>query len=1042
MKSMPKQNMLVSPERNLQLLMVEDKPAEAELITAKLKRAGYSVSFEIVDSAKEYQRKLEQADYDIILCDHNLGSWTWMDALEILEQSAKEIPFVVVTTTLWDETAVENGKLGAADSVLKNRQERLPSVIDRALREIAIRKETVSLQAQNLIDKKDWEWTFDSIPDAVIVIGKTGHVERANRAAVKLLGWTDVSEVIGKACASIVHGQKAEPPECPHCLLRLTGHEEFATYSDERLGKILECSCSPMRDSNGAVTKSILVLRDVTERKKIEVAHTNLAQIVEFSDDAIIGKDLTSMVTSWNRGAAKLFGYTADEMVGRSIICLIPLDLRQEEEQILNRIKHGENVEPLETVRTRKDGHLIDVSVTVSPIMDATNKIVGASKIVRDITKRKRAEKSLVASEARYRRLFEAANDGILILDAGTGAIVDANPFLEKLLGFSHQEIFGKALWDIGLFKDIVESKSIFKQLQEHGQVRYESLPLESRNGIVRQVEFVGNMYEVDHSKVIQCNIRDITERFESAQLLREKAEMQEQMSNIIATIPGAVFSFQLQPNATSFFPFASSRFHDIFNLSPEDLERNAEVAFATVHPDYLPRLKTAIQDSFERMTPLHQEFRVQHPERGPLWVEIKALPARQPDGSILWHGIATDITERKTLESQYRQSQKMEALGQLTGGVAHDFNNLLGVILGNLDLLERLVADNEAAAKRVQTAQKAVLRGEDLTRRLLAFSHRQQLNPAPTRLDKSIQNVIAMASRVLGPEITIKMNLDKSVPLVFVDASGLENALLNLAVNARDAMPKGGSLTIATGLSDLEESYPPVQAGDIKPGRYARITLSDTGEGMSRETLQRVFEPFFTTKPRGKGTGLGLAMVYGFVKQSGGIVRIYSEMGQGTTVSFFLPLADHIPLPAPTVVDHDLRSKAGVTVLVVDDEVALLEIAVAYAEEMGCRVLQATDGPSALATVQREPGIELLLTDIIMPGGMNGVELAGKVRQLLPEIKVIYSSGFPSDALAESNGTTVDGPLLTKPYQRNDFVAAVRREIGRSDAGLEGGEA
>ena len=229
------------------------------------------------------------------------------------------------------------------------------------------------------------------------------------------------------------------------------------------------------------------------------------------------------------------------------------------------------------------------------------------------------------------------------------------------------------------------------------------------------------------------------------------------------------------------------------------------------------------------------------------------------------------------------------------------------------------------------------------------------------------------------------------------------------------------------------------MQAEEIKPGHYARVTVSDTGQGMSRETLQRVFEPFFTTKPRGKGTGLGLAMVYGFVKQSGGIVRIYSELGQGTSVSFYLPLAEGIPLPALAVAEKNLQAKAGGTVLVVDDEVDLLEVAVAYAEEMGYRVLHATDGASALAVVAREPGIELLVTDIIMPGGMNGVELANKVRQLIPGIKVIYSSGFPSDALNERSGTKVDGPLLSKPYHRNEFVATIRRAMGSSNAGLQG---
>src|SRR5471030_13004 len=212
-------------------------------------------------------------------------------------------------------------------------------------------------------------------------------------------------------------------------------------------------------------------------------------------------------------------------------------------------------------------------------------------------------------------------------------------------------------------------------------------------------------------------------------------------------------------------------------------------------------------------------------------------------------------------------------------------------------------------------------MRGADLTRRLLAFSSRQPLHPVPTSLDESIQNMIEMAGRALGSDIKITTNLDQSIPPVLVDAAGLENVLLNLAVNARDAMPDGGSLVVSTQLSDLEESYPPVQAEEMKPGRYAHITVSDTGHGMSRETLEHVFEPFFTTKPRGKGTGLGLAMVYGFAKQSGGIVRIYSEPGYGTTVTLYLPLAEDASLPVAKVVKPSSSFIGNAKVLVVDDE-------------------------------------------------------------------------------------------------------------------------
>jgi len=409
--------------------------------------------------------------------------------------------------------------------------------------------------------------------------------------------------------------------------------------------------------------------------------------------------------------------------------------------------------------------------------------------------------------------------------------------------------------------------------------------------------------------------------------------------------------------------------------------------------------------------------------------LEIMLSPLESPDGILVTAAIR-DISERKQLARQLHQSQKMEAVGQLTGGIAHDFNNLLGVIIGNLDLLDRLVTGNEAAVKRVRTAQKAAVRGADITRRLLVFSSNEELKPAVVRLTDSIQNTIELAARGLGPEIRITTHLDESLPSLFVDPAGLESAFLNLVVNARDAMPKGGSIIISSELQNLGSSHPVVQAGDLKVGEYVCVGVTDTGQGMSKETLERAFEPFFTTKQRNKGTGLGLAMVYGFVKQSGGTVRVYSELGHGTTVSLYLPLAGALSRPAPVDAPAPLKGKLGGTVLVVDDEAGLLEVALVYLTEMGFTALEAKDGASALMAIAQHGEIELMVTDVVMPGGMNGVELVQRALALRPDLKIIYSSGFPAEALAEKSMLLVDVPLLRKPYQRAEFNAIVHRVL------------
>ncbi|MGA9567461.1 MAG: ATP-binding protein, partial [Candidatus Korobacteraceae bacterium] len=390
------------------------------------------------------------------------------------------------------------------------------------------------------------------------------------------------------------------------------------------------------------------------------------------------------------------------------------------------------------------------------------------------------------------------------------------------------------------------------------------------------------------------------------------------------------------------------------------------------------------------------------------------------------------DITERRRLEEQFRQSQKMEAIGQLTGGIAHDFNNLLAVIIGNLDLLERQIKDNEAAVKRVNTARNASLRGADLTRRLLAFSRQEALRPNAIDLNAVIQTVIALAAPVLGPEIQVITRLDLSPPVVFADASGLENALLNLVVNARDAMPRGGKLTIASELRTVDAGQFLGKANELMPGCYAFVTVSDTGHGMTKETAQRVFEPFFTTKSH--GTGLGLAMVYGFFRQSGGTVRIYSEPGSGTTLSFFLPIAEEAAkLPSARVLEPHSPDGTTGTILIVDDEVDVLEVASTCLSDLGYIVLTATDGLSAIQVLEGRDDIGVLLTDILMPGGLSGVELAQRAIAIRSNIRVIYCSGFPADALAGRNLSLAEGSLLRKPYQRSELMAIVRKVLASS---------
>ena len=411
--------------------------------------------------------------------------------------------------------------------------------------------------------------------------------------------------------------------------------------------------------------------------------------------------------------------------------------------------------------------------------------------------------------------------------------------------------------------------------------------------------------------------------------------------------------------------------------------------------------------------------------------VDVSLSPMSTPEGTLIISTIR-DVTDRRRTEDLLRQAQKMEAIGNLTGGMAHDFNNFLGVIIGNLDLARRQVDGNEDLAEMIGEALEAAWHGADLTRRLLAFARQQPLQPKCVNVNDLVTNIIRLLSRTLGENIEISLNLAAHLPPTVIDPAQLEASLVNLANNARDAMPSGGKLKITTASRHIDADYA-AQHAEVTAGDYVSIEVSDTGAGMPPEVLSRIFEPFFTTKEPGRGTGLGLSMVFGFVKQSGGHISVYSEPGTGTTFRLFLlPATEDVAAAGESVVPHVVRRGGGETILVVDDKAPLRRVAMRQLRELGYRVLEAENATAALELMDRQ-NVDLLFTDVVMPGGTDGVELARQARQRRPALKVVLTSGF---AEAHMNGSSrplpPDAPLLTKPYRREELAAVVRAELER----------
>ena len=401
----------------------------------------------------------------------------------------------------------------------------------------------------------------------------------------------------------------------------------------------------------------------------------------------------------------------------------------------------------------------------------------------------------------------------------------------------------------------------------------------------------------------------------------------------------------------------------------------------------------------------------------------------RAEDGAPLYYVTqAFDMTERLNTEEQLRQAQKMEAVGQLTGGIAHDFNNILSVVLGNLQLVQRRVREDAKMTEQIGRALSATRRGAELIKRLLAFSRRQVLETETIDPVSLTRDLIPLLSRTLGSDIEVESYFDDDIPPVTVDVSQLENAIINLCVNARDAMASGGRLLIEVTTADLDADFARAHGLEIEPGRFVMLSISDTGSGMSRETRKRIFEPFYTTKEKGKGTGLGMAMVYGFIKQSGGYVNVYSELGAGTTVKIYLP-ASAANVSERSGEDASAPEDFAGTghVLLVDDDHEVRATVAETIETFGYTVTEAASGPSAVACLDNGAKFDLLITDVMLPGGMSGVDIVKAARERFPVMPIILQSGYSGKLIVPEKLLDKQTVYLSKPFTDSSLAARFR---------------
>jgi PAS domain S-box-containing protein len=629
-----------------------------------------------------------------------------------------------------------------------------------------------------------------------------------------------------------------------------------------------------------------------SEREEHSERERLFSAVIESSHDAIILMGLDGTITSWNKAAERLSGFTAAEAIGNNIDIVNPPEIRVEPRPLRDQIARGEAIEHHDTVRLHKDGSRLDISLVISPIKSSTGEVVGASAIARDIGARKRAETALSQEIEERRRIFETSQDLILVTDT-KGSFVQVSPSSMTILGYQAAEMIGHSA-----------------------------------------VEFI-HPDDLDSTR----------------------AEMR-----------------------------AARRGRQMRNFETRYVHKDGRAVALT-------------------------------------WMGTWSEPVRRH------FFVGRDLTEKQAVEAQYRQAQKMEAVGQLTGGVAHDFNNILTVITGTIGILAEAVADRPELEAIARMIDEAAERGGQLTKHLLAFARKQPLQPREIDVNRLVLETVKLLRPTLGQQIQIDPLLADDTWPALVDPNQLTTAILNLALNARDAMPNGGSLAVETKNVHLDQAYADMHV-EVTPGSYVMIAVSDTGAGIAPKDLERVFDPFFTTKEVGKGTGLGLSMVYGLVKQSNGHIKIYSEEGHGTSVKLYLPRATGVDQGATEMLPSAAVQGGHEAVLVVEDDALVRKYVLTQIRSLGYSTLEACNAAEALQVIDSATEIDLLFTDVIMPGAMNGRQLVDEALKRRPSLKTLFTSGYTENAIVHHGRLDSGVLLLAKPYRKPELARMIRMAL------------
>ncbi|SEO11062.1 PAS domain S-box protein [Bradyrhizobium sp. OK095] len=874
--------------------------------------------------------------------------------------------------------------------------------------------------------------------DGVILIDASGRVLMFNPACEKLFKYRS-DEVVGQNVKMLMPGHYRQEHDRYLDNFAKTGKRKIIGSGREVLGQRKDGSTFPMDLSVGEAKQDdgsifVGIIHDLTERERAEQAlresAARLKAVVDTAVDGVILIDARGRIIMFNPACERLFQYSVDEVMHENVKLLMPSSYRIEHDgYIRNFLDSGERKIigiGREVVGQRKDGSTFPMNLSVGEAkQDGESIFVG---IIHDLTERKRAEQSVHDSERSFRLLVEGVADyAIYTLDL-EGRVTSWNSGAERIKQFTAAEILGRHVREFYTEDERLsgEPERNLETVRREGRYEVEAWRVR-KDGSKFWASVVVDAITNEQGQLLGYAkiTRDISERRRAEQAIHDAGM---RISTVVQTAVDGVIWIDAAGLIQMFNPACEKLFG---YLAEEVFGQNVKILMPAPYRDEHDRyLDNFHRTGLKKIIGSGREVVGRRKDGSTFPMDLSVGEAKQ-DGKSIFVGIIHDLTERKRTEEQLVQAQKMEMVGQLSGGIAHDFNNLLTVIVGNAEFLSEQLKPRQDLRQLANDIGRAGDRGAELTQRLLAFSRRQILRPIEIDSNQLLDGMQKMLRRALREDIEINTSFDPGLALAYADPAQLESAVLNLAVNAQDAMASGGRLTITTANASLDDHYKSLHP-EVMPGEYIMVAVTDDGEGMPKNVLERVFEPFFTTKEVGKGSGLGLSMVYGFVKQSSGHVSIYSEPGLGTTVRIYLPqVSAKLPTSSgPTQMDEALLPKGTETVLVVEDDPFVRSYAVMRLQSLGYSVVAAVDGKDALDKLRTDIRVDVLFTDIVMPGGINGWNLAELAQQMRPGLPVLLTSGYALETLIKHGRHREGAVVLTKPYRKADLALRLREVL------------